>query len=174
MCVHIFGDVPSPVITGFLKDLLAPKCSPHLGPPVSSFIALSSTNSIDHHLFNSASSIFYESLPLSLSLDELKGAANSDECRADAHGLRLTMLIVSLWLFMSALLFALSCYLSFTMRVVVDREPKDVKHLNILKIINLDKEKKTRTKGGKSFTSKRAHNRLHLQEPLLNLDEENL
>ena len=177
MCVHIFGDVPSPVITGLLKDFLAPKCSPPLGPPVSP----SSSNITDNviiHLSGSISSIFSQFLPLSISSIEYEGAASSSECRSDGHGLRLTMLIVSLWLFMSALWFLFAFYLSSTSTSTLqtdtdDREVKDIKHLHIINIVNLDRKGK-KSKEGKSFKSKRAHNRLHLQEPLLNLDEDDL
>ena len=174
MCVHIFGDVPSPVITGLLKDFLAPNCSPPLSPNVSPS-SLNITDNVILHLPGSLSSIFSQSLPLSISLEEYKGAANSSECRADGHGLRLTMLIVSLWLFMSALWFAFAFYLSSTMNTdaTADSEVKDIKHLHIVNIVNLDIKGK-KSKEGKSFKSKRAQNRLHLQEPLLNLDEDNL
>ena len=174
MCVHIFGDVPSPVITGLLKDFLAPNCSPPLSPNVSPS-SLNITDNVILHLPGSLSSIFSQSLPLSISLEEYKGAANSIECRADGHGLRLTMLIVSLWLFMSALWFAFAFYLSSTMNTdaTADSEVRDIKHLHIVNIVNLDIKGK-KSKEGKSFKSKRAQNRLHLQEPLLNLDEDNL
>ena len=117
------------------------------------------------------------------------GAASSPECRADGQGLRLTMLIVSLWLFMSVILFAIAWYLSYSYSYIkisknsknlnsksdsenFDLEKKNVKILNIVDVVNLDKNE-TKLKG-KSFLAKRAHNRQQLQEPLLCIDEENM
>jgi MFS transporter, Spinster family, sphingosine-1-phosphate transporter len=54
--IHTFGDVPSPLVVGFLKDDLAPGC----------------TGDDDE-------------------------VSTSEGCRNDSHGLRVTMLLVSLW-----------------------------------------------------------------------------
>lgn len=60
VCLHGFGDVPAPVIVGYIKDVLAPGC-----------IAKS---------------------------DDDGNIAASDECRDDGEGLRVTMLVTTLWL----------------------------------------------------------------------------
>lgn len=61
VCLHLFGDVPSPVIAGYLKDDLAPNC---VGVP-----------------------------------------AASEECRQDNHGIRVTMLLITIWLIWCTVLF---------------------------------------------------------------------
>lgn len=66
--LHLCGDVPSPVITGLIKDYLAPSCAISI----------------------------------------------SNECRYENHGLRLTLLIVSLWIFVGVFFFALAWYLALT------------------------------------------------------------
>ena len=66
--IHALGDVPSPVISGLLKDRLAPGC-----------------NGVD---------------------------ASSDECREDAAGIRLTMLIVCSWFLWCIVCFGLARVIS--------------------------------------------------------------
>ena len=66
--LHTLGDVPSPIMAGYLKDELAPSC-----------------NGVD---------------------------ASSDECRADNEGLRLTMLLITLWLGWCILFFSLARYIA--------------------------------------------------------------
>lgn len=70
---HALGDVPSPIIAGWMKDMLAPGC----------------ISSDDENEAN---------------------AAASDSCRADASGLRLCILILSLWLIWMIVFFALASY----------------------------------------------------------------
>eukprot|EP01040_Poterioochromonas_malhamensis_P004503 gene4503-4827_t len=60
ICLHGFGDVPSPVIIGYIKDVLAPGC-----------VAKS---------------------------DDDGNIAASQDCRDDGEGLRITMLVTTLWL----------------------------------------------------------------------------
>jgi len=67
--IHLFGDVPSPIITGYLKDLLAPGCA---------------ASSDGTSLYN---------------------AATSDACIADREGLRMTMLLVFAWCYVSVIFF---------------------------------------------------------------------
>lgn len=69
--VHALGDVPSPIIAGYLKDELAPGC----------------TGDDDE-------------------------VAISDECRDEKAGQRLTMLLITLWLGWSVLLFFLAHFLA--------------------------------------------------------------
>lgn len=66
--IHAFGDVPSPVITGYLKDSLAPNC-----------------------------------------IGDDDAVSTSAECRDDEYGLRLTMLIVGLWLWWTGYYLKFSC-----------------------------------------------------------------
>mmetsp|Transcript_21017 Transcript_21017/g.30343 ORF Transcript_21017/g.30343 Transcript_21017/m.30343 type:complete len:537 (-) Transcript_21017:145-1755(-) len=54
--IHMFGDVPSPLVVGYLKDDLAPGCT-----------------------------------------GDDDAVSTSEDCRDDAQGLRITMLLVSLW-----------------------------------------------------------------------------
>eukprot|EP01034_Spumella_vulgaris_P023655 gene23655-29896_t len=72
VCIHAFGDVPSPIVAGFIKDYLAPGCVP------------SSEDADDGNI------------------------ASSDACRDDNHGLRVTMLIVNMWLCWTVVFFALA------------------------------------------------------------------
>ena len=65
--IHIFGDVPSPLVVGFLKDDFAPGC----------------TGDDDE-------------------------VSTSEGCRDDESGLRLTMLLVSLWFSWCILFFSLA------------------------------------------------------------------
>jgi MFS transporter, Spinster family, sphingosine-1-phosphate transporter len=65
--IHLFGDVPSPLIVGFLKDDLAPGC----------------TGDDDE-------------------------VSTSEGCRDDEGGLRMTMLLVSLWFSWCILFFSLA------------------------------------------------------------------
>ena len=81
--IHAFGDVPSPVIAGLIKDRLAPGCT---------------GNDFDDK------------------------TSSSPACRDDADGLRLTMLIISLWLIWSVVLFGASYFF------VLSR-PQMVRHL---------------------------------------------
>jgi MFS family permease len=69
---HLFGDVPSPIFAGWLKDMLAPGCISDSG--------------------------------------EMNSAA-SDSCRADEEGLRMTMFLVSVWMYWTAILFGLAWHL---------------------------------------------------------------
>ena len=155
VCVHVFGDVPSPIITGLLKDLLAPGCS----PPV----AMKSNPS----LYSSARLVFMT----------LSGTSNSVECRAEGHGLRLTMLIVSLWLLVSVIFFGIACYYSYSfypetvqngtngLNSVINPSIPDVNKIDI-KEIRKEKVKQ------KAFQSKRARARQPLQQPLLCVEED--
>jgi MFS family permease len=81
VCIHAFGDVPSPIIAGFLKDYLAPGCVP------------SSEDADDGNI------------------------ASSDACRDDNHGLRVTMLVVNMWLLWTVVFFALAWWFNKTQRV---------------------------------------------------------
>lgn len=136
VCVHIFGDVPSPIITGLLKDLLAPRCAP-----------------TPHH-----TPTFYTALSYT-------GDSASSECRADGKGLRLTMLIVSLWLFASVFFFGAAWYFAHTKDTpMVEQKIQEVRP-------NKKEVKKDKIMQ-KAFQSKKAYSRLQLQEPLLCLDEE--
>ncbi len=76
--LHAFGDVPSPVLVGLLKDSLAPGC-----------------NSADDDGATDDGNI-----------------AASDSCRHDAHGLRVTMLITTLWLTWTAIFFFFAYFLN--------------------------------------------------------------
>jgi hypothetical protein len=135
VCVHVFGDVPSPIITGLLKGLLAPKCAP---------------TPHRHPTFYAA--LFYT------------GDSASSECRAEGKGLRLTMLIVSLWLFASVFFFGAAWYFAHT---------KKAAKLQLQQEVARDiKEEKKEKSMQKAFQSKKAYSRLQLQEPLLCLDEE--
>lgn len=69
VCIHAFGDVPSPIIAGLIRDRLAPGCS-------------GGDDVVDDNV------------------------AASSACRADEDGLRLTMLILTLWLLMTCFLFS--------------------------------------------------------------------
>jgi hypothetical protein len=133
VCVHVFGDVPSPIITGLLKGLLAPKCAP-----------------TPHHRPTFYTALFYT------------GDSASSECRAEGKGLRLTMLIVSLWLFASVFFFGAAWYFAHT---------KEAPKLQQEVTRDIKEEKKEKSIQ-KAFQSKKAYSRLQLQEPLLCLDEE--
>lgn len=65
--MHLLGDVPSPLVAGYLKDSLASGC-----------------------------------------VGDDDGVSTSDACRDDAAGIRLTMLLICLWLVWSTLFFSLS------------------------------------------------------------------
>lgn len=65
LCLHAFGDVPSPIIAGYIKDILAPQCAGSFG-------------------------------------------STSAECRDHQGGLRMTLLIVSSWLFVAVLFFSIA------------------------------------------------------------------
>jgi hypothetical protein len=65
--MHLLGDVPSPLIAGYLKDSLASGC-----------------------------------------VGDDDGVSTSDACRDDAPGIRLTMLLICLWLVWCTLFFGLS------------------------------------------------------------------
>lgn len=67
--IHMLGDVPSPLIVGYIKDDLAPGC----------------TGDDDE-------------------------VSTSESCRDDAHGLRVTMLMVSLWFAWCILFFWFAWY----------------------------------------------------------------
>ena len=73
--IHAFGDVPSPILAGLLKDRLAPGC---------------------------------------VGVD-----AASAQCREDAAGLRLTMLITVLWLGWTIIFFGIAYMLSFRSRLAI-------------------------------------------------------
>lgn len=133
VCIHIFGDVPSPIITGLLKDLLAPRCAP-----------------TPNHSPTLYTALFYT------------GDSASSECRADGKGLRLTMLIVSLWLFASVFFFGAAWYFAHA------TETPKLQHEVARDIKEVKKEKTMQ----KAFQSKKAYSRLQLQEPLLCIDEE--
>ena len=70
--MHMLGDVPSPLIAGYLKDKLAPGC-----------------------------------------VGDDDKVSTSDNCRDDAHGIRLTMLIISLWLIWCSVFYGLSTFSSW-------------------------------------------------------------
>lgn len=158
ICVHIFGDVPSPIITGILKDVLAPGCSPSLAPPAPQ----GNYTGNAHQLYMQQSQEHIRGL---LDLQSGHGGSSaSPECRADNHGLRLTMLIVSLWLFMSLLLFGGAWFIASRSYA---RGDKDDFFIQVHKKSGVQKEKKY-------LRSKRAYKRLHLDEPLLSLDEDDI
>ena len=152
VCVHVFGDVPSPIITGLLKDLLAPGCSPPL-------VVKENT-----------------SLPSNerLVFMDLTGTSNSSECRAEGHGLRLTMLIVSLWLLVSVMFFGMAWYYSYAADLgIVKSAPKGVINpsspdANKIDVKEIRKEKVKK----KAFQAKRARARQPLQQPLLCVEED--
>ena len=75
---HLFGDVPSPILTGWLKDSLAPGCV--------------------------------------ASQENEQNVAASDSCRADGEGLRMTMFIVSVWMYWCVVLFGIAWHLIKTTR----------------------------------------------------------
>ena len=75
VCIHLFGDVPSPIITGYLKDQLASGCS------------ASSTSSRGDGDGGGGD------------------VSSSPACRADEDGLRMTMFIVFAWCFFSVIFF---------------------------------------------------------------------
>jgi uncharacterized protein YlxW (UPF0749 family) len=84
------------------------------------------------------------------------------------------MLIVSLWLFMSVVLFGMAWYVAHYSEKK-ETEDADDKQLNIVNIINNVRNEKSQKKMknvSKKLASKRAYNRLQLNEPLLFLDEE--
>lgn len=85
--LHLFGDVPSPIIVGMIKDLLAPGCVEDEG-------------------------------------SDDDNAAASDECRADSDGLKITMLITTLWLLWTPFCFLLAHY--FNKYRWVEFRPKKV------------------------------------------------
>jgi MFS family permease len=70
--LHLFGDVPSPIIAGLLKDHFAPNC----------------TGSGD--------------------------SSSSESCRSESHGLRLTLLLVSSWLYVCVIFMTLALLISWT------------------------------------------------------------
>jgi hypothetical protein len=74
---HLFGDVPSPVIAGWLKDSLAPGCVPS-----------GSDGSSDTANYSASAS-----------------------CRADGEGLRMTMFLVSVWMYWCVVLYGWAWYL---------------------------------------------------------------
>jgi hypothetical protein len=161
ICVHIFGDVPSPIITGILKDILAPGCSPSLTPPKPH--GNQTDNEGGTYLFTQQLQVHLKSL-LDLQWGHEGSSANS-ECRADNHGLRLTMLIVSLWLFMSLFLFGSAWFIASRNYSRGDKDDF---------FVPVDK-KSGGMKKEKIFTrSKRAYKRLTLDEPLLCLDEDDI
>ena len=67
LTIHGLGDVPSPVITGYIKDRLAPDCT----------------------------------------------TTTNEACAGEKEGLRLTMLIITVWLFWTIFFFALAAYKCF-------------------------------------------------------------
>lgn len=73
VCLHGFGDVPSPVIVGLIKDTLAPGC------------------------------IAKE--------DDDGNIAASQDCRDDGQGIRLTMLLTTLWIIWAIFFFFLAWFL---------------------------------------------------------------
>jgi MFS transporter, Spinster family, sphingosine-1-phosphate transporter len=77
VCIHAFGDVPSPVIAGLLKDQLAPGCKGSTEDGVGD-----------------------------------DNVAASADCRDDASGLRLTMLILTLWLLVTCTSFSFAWILA--------------------------------------------------------------
>ena len=152
VCVHVFGDVPTPIVTGLLKDLLAPGCSPPLVVKVNT------------SLVSSARLVFMA----------LTGTSSSSECRAEGHGLRLTMLIVSLWLLVSVIFFGVACYYSYAPDLGGNKSPP--KHVINPTIPNTDKidikEIRKEKIMKKAFQSKRARARQPLQQPLLCVEED--
>jgi MFS family permease len=70
---HLFGDVPSPILTGYLKDSLAPGC-------------------VAGH-------------------ENEQNIAASDSCRADGDGLRMTVFVVSVWMYWCVILFGVAWHL---------------------------------------------------------------
>ena len=108
--IHALGDVPSPVIAGFLKDDLAPDC-----------------NGVD---------------------------AASDACREDNEGLRLTMLIITLWLGWCIVCFALARLIASSKRYRNDSTPVDQNRL--------------RFSADDQFVNNMSSNRVSDDKPLLN------
>eukprot|EP01036_Dinobryon_divergens_P024156 gene24156-32573_t len=74
--IHMFGDVPSPIIAGLIKDMLAPDC-------------VSSSDSNDD------------------------GASSSAACRSQGGGLRLTLLLLTLWLIWGVFFTLLAMWLNW-------------------------------------------------------------
>lgn len=81
---HALGDVPSPIIAGYLKDYLAPACVSNNGTSSSSDISSSVS------------------------------PAASQACRAQGDGLRMTMFLLSVWLFWAVLWCGVAWYLATT------------------------------------------------------------
>ena len=86
VCIHAFGDVPSPVFAGLLKDKLAPDCA---------------------------------------SAEDDNAVSASAACREDSDGIRLTMLIVILWLTWCVLFFSIALKLSTSMEQTLDHLDKE-------------------------------------------------
>lgn len=74
--LHVFGDVPSPILIGFLKDVLAPACA-----------ELPVVTNRDHVM------------PFQTLSSESLFQKRSDACLAQSGGIRLTLLIATAWLF---------------------------------------------------------------------------
>jgi MFS transporter, Spinster family, sphingosine-1-phosphate transporter len=68
--MHAFGDVPSPIIAGLLKDTWAPGC-----------------------------------------VGDDDNIAASEDCRDDSHGIRQTMLVITLWLIWTVIFFNTALYI---------------------------------------------------------------
>jgi hypothetical protein len=104
----------------------------------------------------------------------LTGTSSSSECRAEGHGLRLTMLIVSLWLLVSVMFFGVACYYSHAPDLGVTKSPpKNVINPTIPNTDKIDiKETRKEKIMKKAFQSKRARARQPLQQPLLCVEED--
>jgi MFS family permease len=80
VCGHAFGDVPSPILAGWMKDALAPDC-----------VASESDDANDMGNDANASDV-----------------NTSAACRAEEDGIRMTMLMITLWMFWAVFLTGLA------------------------------------------------------------------
>jgi hypothetical protein len=100
VCVHIFGDVPSPVLTGILKDFISPGCA------FSSDISGSGDNGSGSGGSGSGSG----GSQLMVDDDARAMMMKSQPCQAQKWGIRATMLLVSMWLLVAFLFYCAAWY----------------------------------------------------------------
>ena len=99
VCVHIFGDVPSPVLTGILKDFISPGCAFTSGGGGGGSGSGSGGAMVD----DDARTMMMKSKP----------------CQAEKWGIRATMLLVSMWLFVA---FSFYCAAWYYAHMAVKRD----------------------------------------------------
>lgn len=107
LILHLAGDVPSPIIIGLFKDLLAPDCTKTNSPPLGFSLPifphpLNSTSNIESKIkelktrFPSSSAVDGFEI-FQRRLDESLGVPSS-ACRDEELGIRLTMFLTTAWL----------------------------------------------------------------------------